>query len=206
MKKIKKISDAPRINKLKNAATNLLLSGGFDSLSIDALVRKVGGSKRNIYENYGDKETFFVKIVTDLCEEICSPLEHLTLNDGPPQKALEEFTAQSIEAALQPRSVALYRIMISEAKRFPRLSKAIWHSGYIRVAEILENWILQQQKKGFLSKKTDARTLSYHYMSLITGYLLLAVHVDPKAVKMSKSESNKYGKNLVNTFISGNSK
>ena len=70
---------AERLKKLKDSATNLFLEHGYEATSMDMVIQKVGGSRRNIYERFGGKEGLFVAVITDECRKLAKPLEGLVL-------------------------------------------------------------------------------------------------------------------------------
>src|ERR1700757_3401231 len=76
------LSDAPRrairrtrrgdekSEQILSTATELFLRRGYDGVSVDEIVRAVGGSKTNVYNHFRNKEGLFVAIVKGLCEEL----------------------------------------------------------------------------------------------------------------------------------------
>ena len=140
-----------RMALLLKAAAKRFLDQGYDAVSIDSLVQQVGGSKRNVYDHFKGKDGLFIKIVTDLCDEIMTPLESLKLSSVEPEVALRKFSEEVLRMALKPRTLALHRLMISEASRFPDLSRAIWRAGHDTGCKALEKWISDQQKNEKLS-------------------------------------------------------
>lgn len=204
MPKLQKAPNSPRLRKLLNLATKMILSSGYDALSIDSLISQVGGSKRNIYKYYKNKDEFFIQIVTDLCSEILDPVENFKMPETSPDKYLHTYGLKIIEAALKPKTLALHRLMIYEAKRFPDLSKTIYETGYQRAIIGLTEWITIQQKKKFLTSKISAKELSIQYISMLTGHIFLTAHVSRKSVLPSKYAANKFVQNTVKSFLLGN--
>ncbi len=86
-----------RVRALKEAATDMFLEDGFDAVSVDGLIARVG-SRRNVYDHFGGKEDLFIEAVAALCEELSSPLNELDIRKRPAemptvfgQKLLELF-------------------------------------------------------------------------------------------------------------------
>jgi AcrR family transcriptional regulator len=50
------------MEKLFKAAAEMFLDQGYEAFSIDSLIEKVGGSKRNVYSHFRGKEGLFIKI------------------------------------------------------------------------------------------------------------------------------------------------
>jgi len=194
-----------RMALLLKAAAERFLDQGYAAVSIDSLVQQVGGSKRNVYDHFKGKDGLFIKIMTDLCDEIMAPLESLEISGVEPEVALIRFSEEVLRMALKPRTLALHRLMISEASRFPDLSRAIWRAGHDTGCKALEKWISGQQKNEKLSSKRSAEFLSTQFISMLIGYAQLKALLNPKDSKISKKEAATFIINTVESFLFGNS-
>jgi AcrR family transcriptional regulator len=190
---------------LLKAAAERFLDQGYDAVSIDSLVQQVGGSKRNVYDHFKGKDGLFIKIVTDLCDEITAPLESLALSSVEPEVALRRFSEEVLRMTLKPRTLSLHRLMISEASRFPDLSRAIWRAGHDTACKALEKWISDQQRSEKLSSKRSAEFLSTQFISMLIGYAQLKALLNLKDSKLSKKEAADFISNTVESFLFGNS-
>ncbi len=121
---------AARIQALTDTATELFLERGYEGVSIDELIGRVGGSRRNVYGRFGGKQGLFIEVVTRLCDEQAQPLRDLDIGEGEIGPALTMFGERVLEIVLQPRTLALHRLMIAEGQRFPELAQAILRSGH----------------------------------------------------------------------------
>ncbi len=158
-----------RLKKLTQSATELFLEHGYEATSMDMLIQKVGGSRRNIYERFGGKEGLFAAVITEECKKLAGPLEALVLSDACVRQTLEKFGAEILHIIKQPRTLELHRLMIAEGKRFPSLSRAIWSAGHHNAKSILEAWIQRQQDLGRLRSGFDASALSYAFIHMVTA-------------------------------------
>jgi TetR/AcrR family transcriptional regulator, mexJK operon transcriptional repressor len=110
------------------AAIELFSRDGFDRTSVDAIAEAAGVSKRTIYNHYGDKETLFLSVVTEMYDQMIEFVVALMdkyLTD-PPEDALEQnvisFSAQAARiAARSSERASLIRLMMLEAPHFPEL-------------------------------------------------------------------------------------
>ena len=82
---------AQRIDTLTTVAAELFLERGFESVAVDDLIARVGGSRRNVYSHFGGKEGLFIEAMTRLCAELALPLEQLVIDAREPRKALSTF-------------------------------------------------------------------------------------------------------------------
>ena len=63
-----------RREALLQAAAEVFFEQGYVATSIDAIIERAGGSKRNIYSEFGSKEGLFAAIVTNSADMALSTL------------------------------------------------------------------------------------------------------------------------------------
>ncbi|MEJ5156467.1 TetR/AcrR family transcriptional regulator [Gluconobacter wancherniae] len=158
-----------RLRRLRNSATELFLEHGYEATSMDMLIQKVGGSRRNIYERFGGKEGLFSVVIAEECKKLAGPLESLTLEDGCVRQTLEKFGEEILRIIKKPRVIELHRLMIAEGKRFPRLSRTIWSAGHHNAKSVLAAWIQRQQEQAKLRPELEASGLAYAFIHMVTG-------------------------------------
>ncbi len=110
-------------------AADRFLERGYEGVSLDEIVKAVGGSKTNLYTFFGDKEGLFVAVVERLCEEVLASVEDLDLSELDLADGLRTFARRLIQPLMQPRHFAFHRLIIAESARFPALSRAWYLAG-----------------------------------------------------------------------------
>lgn len=63
-----------RLSAQLEVATELFLKQGYETVSIDEIITRAGGSRRNIYDSFGGKEGLFQSAITKLCDELTDPI------------------------------------------------------------------------------------------------------------------------------------
>jgi AcrR family transcriptional regulator len=179
------------LRALIETAADLFLEKGFEALSLDDLIARVGGSRRNIYARFGNKEGLFVATVTSLCEELGAPLKLLLLpRTGDPAEALHLFGRELLRIVLLPRTLAIHRLMIAEAPRHPRLAQAIWQAGHAQAANMLTDWIIHQQESGLLRNDRAATIVAQTFVDLVVAHAqlkaLVGVGLPPDAAECER--------------------
>jgi AcrR family transcriptional regulator len=148
-----------RREALLRAAAEVFFEQGYAATSIDAIIERAGGSKRNIYNTFKNKEGLFSAIVTQNADRILSSLLIEGIEGRDLQETLTAFGRQLLEAYMSPSLLGVYRIAIAEANRFPNLVKAFYERGpgraTARLAEILEE----------AGKRGEVRTGDYPRMA-----------------------------------------
>jgi AcrR family transcriptional regulator len=127
--------------RIMDAATRVFLAHGLEGATIDKIARAAGASKPTIYGRYPGKEALFAAVVEN---EISRVLLHADVEyeSDSVRERLEHFALIMLTTSLERRVVALLRIIIAEAPRFPALARAADESarrkGSIVVARILK--------------------------------------------------------------------
>jgi AcrR family transcriptional regulator len=114
------------------AAERLFLDSGYLGTSMDLIAQVAGVSKQTVYRHFADKERLFIEIVTTTVNEISDPVagEVLALRESASVRddllALARLLLRSV---MQPRLLAVRRLVIAESARFPELGRAFYERG-----------------------------------------------------------------------------
>jgi AcrR family transcriptional regulator len=131
-----------RREALLKAAAEVFFEQGYAAASIDAIIERAGGSKRNIYSEFGNKEGLFAAIVAGNADEALSSLPVDDIEGRDLADTLTAFGRHLLQIHMSPTVIGIYRLAITEANRFPDLVKTFYEQGpgrtTIRLAEILE--------------------------------------------------------------------
>jgi AcrR family transcriptional regulator len=112
-----------------NAAAEVFLEHGYAAASIDAVIEKVGGSKRNIYSLFGSKEGLFIALISQCAKQASREISVETGDHLPLKEALRHFALRFLNVFMSPVMVGVYRVVISEAHRLPSLASAFYKNG-----------------------------------------------------------------------------
>lgn len=107
-------------------ATRLFLEEGYGSATTNALVARVGGSKSTIYSYFESKEKLFGAVVDHVLEQLKAATEDFDPPGGDLQDSLVDLGLRLLTIALSADHIALARMVIGEAHRFPEIG-AIYH-------------------------------------------------------------------------------
>jgi AcrR family transcriptional regulator len=151
-------------------AVEMFLEQGYDAVSLDKLIARAGGSRRNIYDHFGGKEGLFLAAITAICEQRTAPIKSIQIPlSGDPAEALLLFGQALLDGVLRPRSLALHRLMIAESARFPELAQTIWRSGHEQSCAVLAEWVAHQQKSGVLRQGQPPHILARQFIDLVVA-------------------------------------
>jgi len=112
-----------RHGALLEAATRLFLARGLDAVSMDEIAKQAGVAKRFIYARYGDKSELFVAAIEHCFADRLETLHAFEPARGHAEKGLLRFARTLLDIALQPDALALHRLFLTAAPRFPGLAR-----------------------------------------------------------------------------------
>lgn len=137
-----------RANEMLRAATALFLERGYTAVSIDAVMARAGGSKRDLYQTFGDKEGLFRHVIAYVCDEIMQPLKVVKYADGSLHEALTSFGTTFLTFLLTPQVIALQKLVVSESGRHPEFAKAFVKLGPERAYQTMEGLLMRWSNTG----------------------------------------------------------
>lgn len=116
---------AAQRERLLDAAAEVFLEHGFGIATVDIIAARAKASKKTLYSYFHRKEDIFVAAVERLCQRTLQPLHELEINDNDPERLLVAFGTRLLAQVLTPEAIAIHRVAISEATRFPELSRLV---------------------------------------------------------------------------------
>jgi AcrR family transcriptional regulator len=112
-----------RHRALLETASRLFLERGLDAVSLDEIARQAGVAKRSIYARYGDKSALFVAAIEHCFAARLDMLHAFEPSHPRAESGLLAFGRKFLDLALEPDALALLRLFITAAPRFPGLAK-----------------------------------------------------------------------------------
>jgi len=168
---------APKHDAILDAARRVFLRAGY-SASMDLVAAEAGVSKQTVYNHFGSKEGLFRAIVDHVSGEL---LDVLVEGDARPDPAatLEAIARRFLNLLLTPSYLALHRMLVAEAPRFPDLAREIYLGGPARAASELALYLAQESRKGTLAV-TDPALAAEQFFGALCGHLHLRTLLSPR--------------------------
>jgi len=165
---------------IMEAATALFLCDGYRYTSMDQIAARAAVSKQTVYKQFADKEQLFRDIVLSVTSnseaiitDITSVLHSTDVASHAQLRAvLTDLARRYIDGVLQPHVLALRRLIIAEAERFPDLARTYFEQAPARAIEAIGN-ALQTYIERDLLAADDPRIAAAHF-----AYLVLAIPLD----------------------------
>jgi len=138
--------------QILEAAGELFLRDGYANTSLDAVIERVGGSKRAIYSHFGGKDDLLAAMLTGISEEVLRTLPDADEATGDDVRAsLVQFGNAVMRALMDLRTVALYRLVVAEGVRMPELADVFLRSGPRRAVTGLAQLLSRHARAGSLT-------------------------------------------------------
>jgi AcrR family transcriptional regulator len=183
------------------AATDVFLEQGFGATTLDEIVRRAGGSRATLYENFGSKEGLFAAIIAEQCARVVEPLQIVPHAMGKPEDVLYAVGKRFLGVLMRPGGLGLYRLVSAEGARFPELVTQVFEQGPKAAADHLAGYFRSQIKQGALAI-ADADLAARHFLEMVKGDLhTRALFGVPPAPTADEIEACVRG--AVHTFLNG---
>ncbi|KRE00681.1 TetR family transcriptional regulator [Bosea sp. Root670] len=190
-----------RREALLRAAAEEFFERGYVATSIDAIIQRAGGSKRNIYNEFGNKEGLFLALVEANADAALASLELDEVDSRDLRETLTKFGLHLLAVYMSPTLIGIYRTIVTEATRFPDLAKSFYERGpgrtTLRLAVVLET----AKERGEI-KSDDTLRLAGHFVGMIRDNLHLQVILGLRAPP-SVAEAREAVVSAVEVFLNG---
>ena len=157
---------------------------------VRARFERIGGSKRAIYSEFGNKEALFTALVTELADDALRPL-HPPEDQAPEdlRDILLRFARRLLAVSTSKNLVGVYRGIITEAYRFPHLARTFYENGPGRAARELRTVLDAAVARGEIAP-IDTEVAADHFVGMMRDNLhlqvVLGLRETPKADELRK--------------------
>ncbi|HWE47406.1 MAG TPA: TetR/AcrR family transcriptional regulator [Caulobacteraceae bacterium] len=111
-------------------ARDVFLTQGYAAASMSEIAARVGGSKGTLYNYFRSKEELFAAFMVDACQGAANAAYlHLPAADGDLRGGLIDFGELFLTFLLNDQVMAIHRLVIAEAGRFPELGRVFYENG-----------------------------------------------------------------------------
>ncbi|MDX7953544.1 TetR/AcrR family transcriptional regulator [Lichenihabitans sp. Uapishka_5] len=176
-----------RDERLVEIAAGMFMERGFDATTIDAVAEAASVGKATLYARYKDKGALFAAVFRRQIDRWLAPLGQAAATpvSGSVEDVLLAMSRAMMASALAPEAVAINRILIAQALRFPELAQMAHQEGWQRsiaaLAAVLQHFVDDGQ-----ISVTNCDLAADLFLSLVVGrqtrLAMLGIDTDPAQV------------------------
>jgi AcrR family transcriptional regulator len=116
-------------DRILDVAADLFLTEGYGATSIEAVAQRARISKRTFYHRFPDKAALFDAVLRRIIQGIRPPPDMPLFEGGDIAEVLHRLARLAVHATVAPMTLALSRLMLTEAQRFPELAAIVAREG-----------------------------------------------------------------------------
>ena len=153
--------------RLIQTATKLFLTEGYGQTSIEMIAKQAGISKRTFYDRYKDKSAIFATVTRRLIDQMRPKGKVHLFDESTLSEILHRLAQIILRAALGKEALALQRLMLAEATRFPELALIMEKQGARREAIELIAGLLEKETAAGRIKVPDTTFAAEQFLQMV---------------------------------------
>src|SRR5579863_9095161 len=154
------------------AARKVFMEVGFGTTSMDTIAAEAKVSKQTVYNHFGSKEELFAAMVRYYVDQKLTVFSEAA-KSGKPEETLRTIAHQFLDHGAAEQRVAMYRILMAEAQRFPELGDIFYSAGPAVVRKYLADYLAEQHARGILRVDNPMLTAE-QFFGMLNGCQLKA--------------------------------
>jgi AcrR family transcriptional regulator len=154
-----------RRQHILHVAGEVFLQEGYAAASMSAIAARLGGSKGTLYNYFTSKTELFAAYMADACEHYSEALLAMADEETPLAEALHRLGVGFLTFVLRDEAMAINRLVIAEAHRFPEIGEVFYEAGPKRSCAVLAGWLKRRMDRGEL-RQIDPDTAARQFFAL----------------------------------------
>ncbi|MBU2925575.1 TetR/AcrR family transcriptional regulator [Colwellia sp. 4_MG-2023] len=140
-----------RGESILDAAKRLFLKHGYDQTSLEMIIAEAGGSRRSIYNEFGNKQGLLTSVIQQQIVIHTATIASIKLSQLAPKDALKEVCFRFLKGILSDTLVSLFRLVLQVVPKLPEVGTLIYEKGPLKGMEPLTDYLIELDKNGVLS-------------------------------------------------------
>jgi TetR/AcrR family transcriptional repressor of mexJK operon len=152
-----------------DTAQKLFFKHGFDETSLEMIINETGGSRRAIYNEFGNKQGLLIAVIN---RQLTKQTKMLTTinQELSPTEALNDVCFRFSQGMLSETLISLYRLVVQQVVKLPELGEMIFERGPMRAVLPLADYLEELAATGELTI-TDAHFSAQMLIEMSKGPL-----------------------------------
>jgi len=188
-------------DRILDVAAELFLTEGYGATSIEAVAQRAAISKRTFYHRFPDKAALFDAVLRRIIQRIRPSPAVPVFEGGDLAEVLHRLARLTLRASVAPMTLALTRLMLTEAQRFPELAAIVAREGSRGEAV--------RQITALLERESRAGRLAIDRPEFAAQQFLALLMTVPQrralglGTPMTEAELDYWAHDCVNLFLNG---
>ncbi|HEV7318677.1 MAG TPA: TetR/AcrR family transcriptional regulator [Ensifer sp.] len=123
---------------------------GYEAANINIIAQNSGVSTKTLYRLFPTKADLFERVIALRIAEFVIEADEENLEAGDLRAGLVHLLAAYGHLVLAVDTIAIIRLVLAEAERFPEVATTFWEQAIERTNATLERWLKAQVAKGRL--------------------------------------------------------
>ncbi|MCQ8242543.1 TetR/AcrR family transcriptional regulator [Rhizosaccharibacter radicis] len=175
--------------QILRGAERVFTESGFEGASMSRIAAEAGVSKGTLYNYFTSKSDLFAAFMQQRMDATLSHIFDGVGDEAELGDTLHGIGMRIMQLLLSPPNLVLYRIMISEAGRFPHLARLYWQAGPERALRHMAGWVADQVAQDRL-RTDDVQLAAEQFFALcqtkISLRCRLLLEQDPPHAEMDR--------------------
>jgi AcrR family transcriptional regulator len=155
--------------QIMDGARAVFLSAGFDGASMNDIARSAGVSKGTLYAYFASKDELFEAIIRAEKAQHAERLGDFN-REGDVRDMLIDFGVGLMRRMSDPGTLALGRVVIAAAEKFPHVGRAFYEAGPLYGARRIAAELSALEKAGLLNVP-DPERAAWQFVDLCQSYV-----------------------------------
>lgn len=182
-------------------ARTVFLANGFSAATTDMIQQAAGVSKATVYTYYPNKEALFVAVVEEECERFLAKIRRTTFPNNDLPDILNAIAQTYLDVVLSRDGLALYRMVVAEAPRFPELGRRFYLAGPGAMNHIVADMLKSAASKGELELGGIGRDAAASlFVNMVRGEAHMQCLMHPES-HASAAQRDKWANDAVGAFL-----
>lgn len=154
-----------------NAAGHLFIQQGYAAVTMEAIAAEAGKSKVTLYNYFSSKEELFEAFVVQAGAGAVEELTKVYVEGDSARDILQRLGLALLRLVSRPDVIALDRLIIGEAKRYPELARIFFENGPKRTVAALAEVMARCMDSGKIDAR-NAELAALHFKAICAGDLI----------------------------------
>lgn len=159
-------SEEKRANILLSAS-QLFLTQGFSSTSMDMVAAKAGVSKQTVYSHFSNKDALFTAVIDFKCVQYQLDEAHMSNVSNNPRDVMITFGNQIMGLLQDEQAIAMHRVVIGELATNPHVAELFYVAGPQNGMQLMSDYLFKNTHLSLTQK--SAKYWSTAFFNMLKG-------------------------------------